>query len=74
MEFDKSLMLDILYGYEPMTRSLAIALKDLRCVKQFPFEEIPPALNHGFGTDFALGKELCSRARIFLNDNDKKWD
>ena len=74
MEFDKSLIFDIAYGYEPMTRSLAVALKELRCGQQLTFETIPPALDPGFSNDFALGKELCLKAKAFLRDTDALWD
>ena len=74
MEFIKSILVDVVYGYEPMTRSLAEAIRTLRCERQLPFEEIPRALNAGFGTDFALGKELCKKAGEFLNDKDVHWD
>jgi hypothetical protein len=74
MKFEKTLLLDIVYGYEPMTRSLAEAIKGLRCEQKCPFESIPYGLNQGFGGDFSLGKELCKKAQSFLQDSDPQWD
>jgi hypothetical protein len=74
MEISKSNLLDIVYGIEPMTRSLAAAIKKLRCEDRIAYENLPRALNDGFGNDFALGKELCIKARLFLMETEKDWD
>ena len=74
MEFEKAFILDIVYGYEPMTRSLAGAIKVLRCDQGLPFERIPNGLNPGFGDDLALGNELSNQAKAFLGMSDPKWD
>jgi hypothetical protein len=74
MDFEKSLILDIVYGYEPMTLSLAQALKELRCERGWSFDRIPHGLNQGFGDDFSLGKDLCKKAESFLNDGDSRWE
>jgi hypothetical protein len=73
MEFSKSILVDMAYGYEPMTRTLAEAIKELRCERDFRLQDIPWGLNNGFGHDFTLGKELCEKAKAFLNDSDPRW-
>jgi len=73
MDLTKSHLFDILYGYEPMTRGLAEEIKRIRCDSGKCYEDIPPLLNVGFGTDFALGKGLCELAKLFLKDTDPRW-
>ena len=73
-QFSKSQLLDVMYGYEPMWRSLAEELFKLRCLQKLPYYEIPCALNTGFGIDFSLGKELCQKAKTFLDSDDNRWD
>jgi len=48
-----------------MTQSLGETLKELLWIKQFSFEEIPQALNQGFGYDFALGKNYALWRELF---------
>jgi hypothetical protein len=74
MEMSKSNIFDIVYGYEPMTKTLAEEIRRLRCDHKMVYEKVPAALNAGFGDDFTLGKELCSKARAFLGESDKGWD
>lgn len=74
MKVEKQHLLNIVYGYEPMTRQLAEQIQDLRCERKASYEHIAFYLNEGFGSDFSLGKELCQKARQFLKDENKSWD
>ncbi|MDB6020500.1 MAG: hypothetical protein JWQ04_357 [Pedosphaera sp.] len=73
MMFEKSILMDIVYGYEPMTRQLAEKIKNLRCDQKLPYEHIPYHLNEGFGGDFSLGKDLCLKAQQSLKDTNESW-
>ena len=74
MKFSKSALFDIVYGYEPMSKTLAETIKKLRCEDKLLYEELPGVLSEGFGNDFALGKELCVKAKMFLKESGKEWD
>jgi hypothetical protein len=74
MEFSKSDLFEIVYGNEPMTKTLAEGVKRLRCGKRMGYEKLPNALNSGFGNDFTLGKELCIKAKCFWGESGEAWD
>jgi hypothetical protein len=74
MIFEKTILLDIVYGYEPMTRQLSKRIRSLRCDRKLAYEKIPNHLNEGFGDDFSLGKDLCVKAQQFLKDSAKSWE
>jgi hypothetical protein len=74
VEFSKAIILDTAYGYEPMMRELAEAIRESRCNRRLAYEEVPKGLNEGFGCDFALGKDLCVKAKGFLNEKGDEWE
>ena len=76
-KFSASYLCDVVYGIEPMTRELALAVRALRVTQRLSYAAVGDALCKQ-GADgsagFQLGQSLSQMAAAFLHEiNQDGW-